>query len=140
MLSVKGVSRSYGQVRAVEDISFDVHEGEVLCLVGDNGAGKSTVVKMIAGLVTPNGGDIEFRGRSIPCGDPGAVRRLGIETVYQDLALCGNLSVLHNLVLGDEPRLHGLPGLLGLRDDRESAQRPASASHSWASTSQTCAL
>ena len=123
MLSVKGVSRSYGQVRAVEDISFDVHEGEVLCLVGDNGAGKSTVVKMIAGLVTPNGGDIEFRGRSIPCGDPGAVRRLGIETVYQDLALCGNLSVLHNLVLGDEPRLHGLPGLLGLRDDRESAQR-----------------
>ena len=139
MLSVKNVSRSYGQVRAVEDISFDVHEGEVLCLVGDNGAGKSTVVKMIAGLVTPNSGHIEFEGRPVPHGDPGAVRRLGIETVYQDLALCGNLSVLHNLVLGAEPKVHGFPGVLGLREDRESASVLGSALRSSALSCPTCA-
>ncbi len=123
MLSVRGVGRSYGQVRAVDDISFDLHGGEVLCLVGDNGAGKSTVVKMIAGLVTPNNGQIEFNGQPLPSGDPGAVRRLGIETVYQDLALCGNLSVLHNLVLGAEPTIRGFSGMFRFRDDRESARR-----------------
>jgi ribose/xylose/arabinose/galactoside ABC-type transport system permease subunit/ABC-type branched-subunit amino acid transport system ATPase component len=123
MLAVRGVSRNYGQVRAVEDISFEVHEGEVLCLVGDNGAGKSTVVKMIAGLVTPSGGSIEFEGRPLPTGDPRAVRELGIETVYQDLALCGNLSVMHNLVLGMEPTASGFLGLLRFRNDRAAAQR-----------------
>ena len=140
MLSVKGVSRSYGQVRAVEDISFDVHEGEVLCLVGDNGAGKSTVVKMIAGLVTPNGGDIEFRGGRSHAATPVLFVDL-VSKPFIRTWLCAATSASCTTWCWAMSR-----GCTDCRDYWDCAMTGsrlsvrASASHSWASTSQTCAL
>ena len=86
---------------AVQDLTFEVRSGEVVGLVGDNGAGKSTVVKMIAGAITPDKGFIEVDGQAAGhLRDPGDARRLGIECVFQDLAVCPNLNVAHNVVLG----------------------------------------
>jgi ribose/xylose/arabinose/galactoside ABC-type transport system permease subunit/ABC-type multidrug transport system ATPase subunit len=113
----RGLTKSYGALMAVQDVTFEVKAGEVVGLVGDNGAGKSTVVKMIAGAITPDKGFIEVDGQ--PTGhfrDPGEARRIGVECVFQDLAVCPNLNVAHNVVLGDEPRRR--LGPLRLRDDR----------------------
>lgn len=122
VLRCEGLSRSYGAVNAVSDVDFGVRAGEVVCLVGDNGAGKSTLVKMISGAIRPGSGHVTLDGRQLPLGDPAAVREAGIQTVFQDLALCPNLSVVHNLVLGDEPR-QGALGWLRIRDDREAGRR-----------------
>ena len=93
-----------------------------MCLVGDNGAGKSTLVKLIVGALAPSEGEILLDGQLLDTGDPGRVHRAGVQTVFQDLALCPNLSVVHNLVLGDEPR-HPWLGWMGVRDDREGQVR-----------------
>lgn len=124
LLKCEGLFRNYGAVQAVSDVSFEVGVGEVVCLVGDNGAGKSSLVKMISGAVRPSGGRVVLDDELLPSGDPAAVRSAGIQTVFQDLALCSNLSVTHNLVLGDEPSRAGL-GWLRIRDDSEAAQRSA---------------
>ena len=113
----RGLTKSYGALMAVQDLTFEVRSGEVVGLVGDNGAGKSTVVKIIAGAVAPDKGFIEVNGEATGhLRDPGDARRLGIECVFQDLAVCPNLNVAHNVVLGDEPRRR--IGPLRLRDDR----------------------
>jgi ribose/xylose/arabinose/galactoside ABC-type transport system permease subunit/ABC-type multidrug transport system ATPase subunit len=113
----RGLTKSYGALMAVQDLTFEVRSGEVVGLVGDNGAGKSTVVKMIAGAITPDKGFIEVDGEATGhLRDPGDARRLGIECVFQDLAVCPNLNVAHNVVLGAEPRRR--IGPLRLRDDR----------------------
>ncbi len=102
VLSMTGVSKRFGAVQALKDIYFDVHAGEVVALVGDNGAGKSTLVKAIAGVYHPDEGTMIFDGKKVNIGSPAEAQRLGIATVYQDLALCDNLDVVGNLFLGSE--------------------------------------
>ncbi len=102
VLSLRGVSKNFGAVSALTDIDLDVHAGEVVALVGDNGAGKSTLVKILAGVHQPSSGTISFCSRLVILGDPAASLKLGIATVFQDLALCENLDVVANIFLGRE--------------------------------------
>jgi D-xylose transport system ATP-binding protein len=102
VLEMKGVSKRFGAVQALSDVDFEVYAGEVVGLVGDNGAGKSTLVKAIAGIYVPDAGRFYFEGREVHVGGPSDVTRMGIATVYQDLALCDNLDVVDNLYLGRE--------------------------------------
>lgn len=114
----RDLQKSYGSVAAVRGVSFAVRAGEVVCLVGDNGAGKSTVIKMLSGAVEADAGTIEMDGRAVDIHGPGDARRHGIETAYQDLALCPNLGSAHNLVLGAEPVRFGA-GPFSPRDESE---------------------
>ncbi len=101
-LRVRGLSKSYGAVDALREVTFDLHAGSVLGLIGDNGAGKSTLVKCISGLLVPDRGEVLIDGREMPHGDPEATRTAGVETVYQDLMLVPPLDVAKNLFLGRE--------------------------------------
>ncbi|MCX6050275.1 MAG: ATP-binding cassette domain-containing protein [Chloroflexi bacterium] len=115
------LSKTFGTVTAAYKVGFAVAAGEVVCLVGDNGAGKSTVIKMISGAVQPDEGVNELNGQPLQLNGPSDARAAGIETVYQDLALCTNLGAAHNMVLGKEPtRTHWGP--LSLRNDAASEQ------------------
>jgi len=116
VLRVEGLSRRFGSVFALRDGTFSVRAGEVVCLVGDNGAGKSTLIKLISGVHRPDSGSIELDGAPVAFGGPIDARRAGIETVHQDLAVCPNLGVAHNLILGDEPRRR-MFGFIPVRDD-----------------------
>ncbi|MDR3575886.1 MAG: ATP-binding cassette domain-containing protein [Anaerolineaceae bacterium] len=102
ILELKGISKSFGAVQALNNVDFEVYSGEVVALVGDNGAGKSTLVKCISGINTIDSGQVFFEGNPVTIGGPKDTARLGIETVYQDLALCDNLDVVANLYLGRE--------------------------------------
>ncbi|WP_404287182.1 ATP-binding cassette domain-containing protein [Microvirga sp. RSM25] len=102
VLGLRGISKNFGAVSALTDIDLDVHAGEVVALVGDNGAGKSTLVKILAGVHQPSSGSITFRGNPVTLDDPSTALRLGIATVFQDLALCENLDVVANIFLGKE--------------------------------------
>ncbi|CAA9383996.1 MAG: ABC transporter, ATP-binding protein (cluster 2, ribose/xylose/arabinose/galactose) [uncultured Nocardioides sp.] len=104
ILSLRGVSKNFGAVAALTDIDLDIHAGEVVAVVGDNGAGKSTLVKVLAGVHPPSAGTIAFESHEVTVPTPAAAHALGIATVFQDLALCENLSVVHNLFLGQELR------------------------------------
>lgn len=119
-LRAEHLVKSYGAVTAVNDVSFEVHSGEVLCLVGDNGAGKSSVIKMLSGALRPDSGSIFVSGHQIECASPTDARREGIETVFQDLALCPNLGAAYNMVLGEEPVKKA--GLLRLFDRTASVK------------------
>lgn len=101
-LRLRGISKTFGAVRALSNVDFEVYDGEVVGLVGDNGAGKSTLIKVIAGVGPADEGEIFVKGRPVSLNSPQAATRLGIETVYQDLALCDNLDVIANLNLGRE--------------------------------------
>ena len=102
ILSLRGVSKTFGAVSALTDIHLDVHAGEVVALVGDNGAGKSTLVKVLSGVHQPDSGEIFFDGEPVSISSPAAAIEMGIATVFQDLALCENLDVVANLFLGRE--------------------------------------
>jgi D-xylose transport system ATP-binding protein len=102
LLSLRGVSKTFGAVNALTDIDLDVRAGEVVAIVGDNGAGKSTLVKVLAGVHQADTGTIAFDGTEVQIADPSAAIHLGIATVFQDLALCENLNVVENLFLGQE--------------------------------------
>ena len=102
ILQLQGINKSFGAVQALRDVDFEVYAGEVVGLVGDNGAGKSTLIKTIAGAYTPDSGSIFVDGQRVHIASPQDATRLGIETVYQDLALCDNLDVVANLFLGRE--------------------------------------
>src|ERR687897_495155 len=102
LLRLEGVSKRFGPVQALDRVDFAVSAGEVVGLVGDNGAGKSTLVKAIAGVQPADDGEAYFEGRPASLDTPQAANRLGIATVYQDLALCENLDVVANLFLGQE--------------------------------------
>jgi D-xylose transport system ATP-binding protein len=102
ILKLRGVSKQFGAVTALQDIELDVHAGEVVALVGDNGAGKSTLIKVLAGVHQPTAGSIEWCGQPVTLDSPGTALELGIATVFQDLALCENLDVVSNLFLGHE--------------------------------------
>ena len=97
VLEVHGISKKFGAVQALYDVDFEVYAGEVVGLVGDNGAGKSTLVKIISGVHPPDTGIFKFEGREVTIKGPRDSVDLGIETVYQDLALCDNLDVVANL-------------------------------------------
>ena len=101
-LLMRGINKSFGAVRALTDVDFEVYPGEVVGLVGDNGAGKSTLIKAIAGVGPADSGEILVEGQPVKITSPQVATRLGIETVYQDLALCDNLDVVANLFLGRE--------------------------------------
>ena len=104
VLTMRGIGKRFGAVKALTDVDFWVNEGEVVALVGDNGAGKSTLVKVLAGVHPPDSGSIEFDGEPVGIDSPADAQELGIETIFQDLALCDNLDVVANLWLGRELR------------------------------------
>jgi D-xylose transport system ATP-binding protein len=101
-LELRDVSKRFGAVQALDAVDFSVHAGEVMALVGDNGAGKSTLIKSIAGIHPFDSGEVLFDGREVNIHGPKDAARLGIEVVYQDLALCDNLDVVQNMFLGRE--------------------------------------
>ena len=102
VLELKDISKRFGAVQALDGVDFEVYPREVVALVGDNGAGKSTLIKVIAGIIQPDTGELAFEGHAVRVTGPRDVARLGIATVYQDLALCDNLDVVANLYLGRE--------------------------------------
>ena len=102
ILSLRGIEKSFGPVQVLKGVDFDAYPGQVTALVGDNGAGKSTLIKCIAGIYNIDGGDFFFEGNKVHVGGPREATDLGIEIVYQDLALCDNLDIVHNMFLGRE--------------------------------------
>src|SRR5471032_3340520 len=102
LLQLRGITKTFGSVEALTDVDFEVRSGEVMALVGDNGAGKSTLVKCVAGTHAADSGEIFFEGAPVSIHGPKDAARLGIEVVYQDLALCDNLDVVQNMYLGRE--------------------------------------
>jgi D-xylose transport system ATP-binding protein len=101
-LELRGISKHFGSVQALQEVDFDVRAGEVMALVGDNGAGKSTLIKCVAGIYSIDDGQIVFEGKPVTIHGPKDAAKLGIEVVYQDLALCDNLDVVQNMYLGRE--------------------------------------
>jgi simple sugar transport system ATP-binding protein len=118
LLEARGIVKSFGKVRALRGADFTVEPGEVVAMVGDNGAGKSTLVKVLSGVEQPDGGEILFEGKPVTLATPHEARDLGIETVYQDLALAAELDPASNLFLGRELRRSGVLGALGFLDKR----------------------
>lgn len=118
ILSVRNVSKHFGGVQALHDVSLDLQPGEVVALAGDNGAGKSTLIKIISGVYQADDGEVFFKGERVSVGNPREARALGIETIYQDLALADNLNVGANVFLGREPGRR-LLGLLPAIDRRQ---------------------
>lgn len=102
LLSLRGVNKSFGPVHVLKNVDLDVYSGQVTALVGDNGAGKSTLIKCVAGIYSPDSGDFLFEGNKVDINGPREATALGIEVVYQDLALCDNLDIVHNMFLGRE--------------------------------------
>ncbi|MGL6280711.1 MAG: ATP-binding cassette domain-containing protein [Gaiella sp.] len=125
LLECRGICKRFGAVEALTDVDFDVHGGEVVALVGDNGAGKSTLIKAISGIQPPDEGVIRFEGREVAIRTPADATQLGIETVYQDLALCDNLDTAANLFLGRELTGTPLSALLHVLDEPDMEQRAA---------------
>jgi len=108
LLRLRGVGKSFGPVRALADIDLDIPAGQVTALVGDNGAGKTTLIKCVAGIWEPSRGQILWNGRPVHIRSPKDASALGIATVYQDLALCDNLDIVQNMMLGHERLSYGL--------------------------------
>jgi len=123
LLELEGIRRRFGAIEALRGIDLTMQAGEVLALLGDNGAGKSTLIKIIAGAQAPSAGKIRFAGTAITRFDPRHARSLGIETIYQDLALAENLDAATNIFLGREQhrRLFGLMPVLARQSMRQAA-------------------
>jgi simple sugar transport system ATP-binding protein len=102
LLQLSGIAKHFGAIQALKGVSLTLNPGEVVGLMGDNGAGKSTLVRVIAGNFAPSGGTMEMEGRKVAFHKPTDARAAGIEIVYQDLALCGNLTAAANVFLGRE--------------------------------------
>jgi len=112
LLQAVNLTKRFGGLTAVDNVGLDVNVGEVIGLVGDNGAGKSTFIKMIAGVYQPDGGELFFEGNRVSFNGPRAARDMGIETIYQDLALAENLDVGSNIFLGREIKKRYLGGMI----------------------------
>jgi simple sugar transport system ATP-binding protein len=117
LIDARGIVKSYGQVEALRGADFTLHAGEVVALVGDNGAGKSTLAKILSGVERPDDGTIAVDGQEVAFGSVEEARGAGIETVYQDLALCADLSPAANFFLGRERVRRGLLGVFGVLDN-----------------------
>ena len=127
LLQLRGITKSFGSVQALTDVDFEVRHGEVMALVGDNGAGKSTLIKCIAGTHSADSGEILFEGKPVSIHGPKDAAKLGIEVVYQDLALCDNLDVVQNMYLGREEH-DWFQRLQRARDGAAHGRRPSSRS------------
>ncbi|HVN11474.1 MAG TPA: ATP-binding cassette domain-containing protein [Kineosporiaceae bacterium] len=121
LLEMTGINKSFGPVHVLHDVDFSVHPGEVTALVGDNGAGKTTLVKCVVGIYPIDSGEIRFDGKPVTVHRPRDAAALGIEVVYQDLALCDNLDIVQNMFLGRELQQRG-----GLLDESEMERRARS--------------
>jgi simple sugar transport system ATP-binding protein len=119
ILEARDVTKAYGHVQALGGANFSAYPGEVTALVGDNGAGKSTLTKIIAGVAQPDTGELLFEGRPVHVASPSDAQQLGIETVYQDLALAPDLDGAANIYLGRELFRSGILGRLGVLDNRK---------------------
>jgi D-xylose transport system ATP-binding protein len=108
LLRLQGIGKNFGPVEALADIDLDIPAGQVTALVGDNGAGKTTLIKCVAGIWQPSGGRMLWNGKPVHLHSPRDATHLGIATVYQDLALCDNLDIVQNMLLGHEPVRLGL--------------------------------
>ncbi|MDQ0395376.1 simple sugar transport system ATP-binding protein [Labrys monachus] len=124
LLEARGIRRQFGHVHALDGADFTVFPGEICALIGDNGAGKSSLVKILSGADRPDGGQILLGGQPVSFDSPHAAQRHGIATVYQDLALAPELAPFENLFLGREEMKPGLLGTLGFLD-RASMRRKA---------------
>jgi fructose transport system ATP-binding protein len=125
VLQARGLRKQYGHVVALDGADFDVRAGEILAVIGDNGAGKSSLIKALSGALIPDEGEIRLDGAVMRFRSPADARAAGIETVYQDLALAPAMSIADNLFLGREVRSGGLAGTLFRRLDRARMQREA---------------
>jgi ABC-type sugar transport system ATPase subunit len=122
LVEMRGMTKHYGVVRAVHEVDLDVGRGEIVAVVGDNGAGKSTLMKLLSGAVQPDAGEIRVEGELRRIREPNDSRALGIETIYQDLALLPNLDVTANLYLGREEFVPGIGRFLGIVARRRMRQ------------------
>jgi ABC-type sugar transport system ATPase subunit len=125
MLRVTNAYKRFGGLVAVDNVSMEVYPGEVVALIGDNGAGKSTLIKMISGVYPMDGGELHFNGQSVHIDNPAHARSLGIETIYQDLALAENLDVGANIFLGREAMQRQALGLVKTLNDEYMRQESA---------------
>lgn len=125
VVRMEKISKSFGPVRALQNVDLTLNHSEVLGIVGDNGAGKSTLMKVLTGVHQPDSGRVYFRGQQVHFNSPHDSRALGIEMVYQDLALAGNLSVAGNIYLGREPTKERLRGLIKFLDHKGMAEGAA---------------
>lgn len=116
VLDARGLTRSFGHVEALRQGDLTVHAGEVVAVVGDNGAGKTTMISCISGALHPDAGTVEIDGRPVPPGSIQSAMDAGIATVYQDLAMAPDLTVAENIFLSREPRRSGLLGRMGILD------------------------
>ncbi|EXG79800.1 ATP-binding cassette domain-containing protein [Cryptosporangium arvum] len=125
LLEARGLNRSFGHVRALRDVDFEVYPGEVTALIGDNGAGKSTLVKALSGNLELDSGELLFEGAPVRITTPQQASALGMEVVYQDLALAPHLSPVQNMFLGREIPRRGLLGKLGFLDEKAMRTKAA---------------
>ena len=121
LLEVRNLSKNFGAVQALKDFSMTIHPGEVVALAGDNGAGKTTMIKVVSGVFAPSSGEIRMQGKPVTFASPQDARAQGIETIYQDLALADNLSIGGNIFLGREP-MRRLWGVLPVLDRKAMAE------------------
>ena len=125
VLQARGLVKRYGRVVALDHADFDLYAGEILAVIGDNGAGKSTMIKAISGAVVPDGGSVTLDGESVLFKSPMQAREAGIETVYQNLALSPALSIADNMFLGRELRKRSLMGTIFRSLDRKEMEKQA---------------
>lgn len=125
ILTARGLVKRYGRVTALDNADFDLYPGEILAVIGDNGAGKSSLIKAISGAVTPDEGEIRLDGKPIAFKSPMEAREAGIETVYQNLALSPALSIADNMFLGREIRKQGFLGQWMRMLDRPAMEKRA---------------
>ena len=123
ILSARGLVKRYGRVTALANADFDLYPGEILAVIGDNGAGKSSMIKAISGAISPDQGEIRLEGRPVHFRSPIEARKAGIETVYQNLALSPALSIADNMFLGRELRKPGIAGKWFRKLDRTAMER-----------------
>ena len=122
LLALRGVSKKFGALLALDSVDLKVSSGEVVALLGDNGAGKSTLIKIVAGSLAPDQGEMWFDGEPVVLQEPAQAKALGIETVYQDLSLCPNVDCVANFFMGREltKRVMGIPVLDEARMEKET--------------------
>ena len=125
ILSARGLNKRYGRVTALDNCDFDLMPGEILAVIGDNGAGKSSLIKALSGAIQPDSGDIFLDGRKVQFASPIAARHAGVETVYQTLAMSPALSIADNMFMGREIRKPGFMGTVLRQLDRPTMERIA---------------